>query len=92
MNITAKPWPRVDLLSTIVAVGCLALVEIVFLATWIAPSSVIAGCSVALVARYLDQIGYSLLRGSLQNRGKAFGLLLVVTLVAGSIGTLVFGR
>ena len=92
MNVTIKPWPRADLISTIVAVACLTLVEIVFLVNWIAPSAVVAGCSVAVVGRYLHQIGYSLHQGPLRNRGKAFGILVLVILVAGSIGTLVFGR
>lgn len=92
MKITIKPWPRADLITTIVAVACLALVEIVFLANWIAPSAVVAGCKASPSWALSSSNRLFVAPGApLRNRAKAFGLLLVI-IVAGSIGMLVFGR
>ena len=90
MNL--KPWQLDDLCYTIGGVMVVVFIEGVSLAQWLAPSSVVAGCSVALAWRYLILIGYSFQKGALRSRLALLATLFLVAVVTGSIGTLVFGR
>ena len=73
-------------------VALVALVESIFFSHMIAPSSVVAGCSLAIVARYLHQLGYSLHHGAMRRRLKVLGVFLVVVVLSGSLGVVIFGR
>lgn len=92
MHLTLKTWPLGDLLSTLTVVALVALVESLFFAHVIAPSSVLAGCSLAIAARYLHQLGYSLHHGTMRRRLKVLGVFLVVVVLSGSLGVVIFGR
>lgn len=84
MTSTFKHWPAADLRATLFAVAILAILETVIFARWVAPSAVVAGCSAAIVMRYLQQTGHS--------RMAQVGAFLLSGLIAGSVGVIIFGR
>jgi len=85
-------WSMADIRATLAAVLALAVLEATVLANVFAPSSVVAGCSVAIVARYLHQCGNSIVCGAWRARIAVATTLLLTIIFTGCIGILAFGR
>lgn len=92
MQMNLKPWPLDDLCYTLGGVMVVVFIAVFALSQWLAPSSVVAGCSVAFIGRYLVLNGASFHKGALRSRLAFLATLILVAVVTGGIGTLAFGR